>query len=500
MFRTIAPTLRPSRSHRRRAVFTLALVLFTLLAGLVRAQTASESIPLDKDPNDPFLGRAERLQRQEALIRDRLAQRRQRLEGTRQQAAGQSRQTSLQPGDKKGPSRPPAATPATPATPANPTPAGAKRGKGKSALVLPSKSMFPSVTFYLSPASVVVPTGARFATSSGLVNPDRLTMDAVQVVLCYPPDMLEPIAIHQDLIRPRLAAEPEALLDRQFGRLSYRGQLAKPIDGVELPLVTVEWKALRPTELARIRTGDGEQFSGAFQHGKFLSRTSLGVEEAQLDATVRVQRPHVGLPDGMRFFETAVSQGDGPSPRLPRLWIDQPAEGELEPGQWLVIDIGIENPDGVPIDEVRLAGRFDPQAVEIPDVDQGNWIDRDRNLLDGPFKTLWPWDLHYVNRVDQSRGVFYYRMGALKPIVHPSAPVARLFAHIKQPAQAPIIRWIWNGGADVAQPQTTLLAMNQNLYAGHLSGPRSTQTALADGLFAGQIEGYEKAAPRFYRF
>src|SRR5690606_24388347 len=122
-------------------------------------------------------------------------------------------------------------------------------------------------------------------------------------------------------------------------------------------------------------------------------------------ATVRILGAETAMPQGLQFLQdnldsrTMVLAGFGDQNQLrpPTLWFDQPDAGWLEAGQWLTVDIGLNNPDGMVFDEIRLAGRFDPESIEIADADQMNSISRGVNLLDGPFRAQWPWDLQLEN-------------------------------------------------------------------------------------------------------
>jgi hypothetical protein len=488
-----APAM-PSRNLRRRVSALLAILAAVLMS--IAPLPAQEKLPLDKDPNDPFASKAERLKRQEALIRDKLAKRRETLDAARKTEAQERRQTTL---------GRPAKTPGAPTAAQKAFKTDPKAAKPK-----PKPSRFdsdPYVTFFLEPASVVVDAGERFVTDSGLINPERLVMQSFQIVLIFPPDRMMPVGIRQDNIEAMLKGEPEIVLDQQAGRLVYRGEFARPIDGADLALISVEWEALRPTLGSEIRTGDGERYSGAFQDNLFLSRTSLGFEQAQLGARVRINDVEKGLPGGLRFADEALAAlAETPvdlaaavaatsRKRPPTLWIDQPSEGILPVDQWLIVDFGIDNPDAVPVDEVRLACRFDPKAIQIVDTDRDNWIVRGRNLLDGPFKKLWPWDLHYVNQVDVSNGLFYYRMGTFNPIVNGNEPIVRLFARVVEPVRAPVFHWVLNPNASTEQPQTSLYFERRNLLL-----PEDPVQAAAAAAADRANGGYEKADPSLYRF
>jgi hypothetical protein len=495
------------RLAKRAKRVARALGALALMAGLA---SQAWSLSVNEDPNDPMANRDERIRRQEEMIQKALS------------GANRAPEPTPNP-DASPPSEQQAPPPKINARPPGPMPAGlfpGRAGRGPRPAVpppgakKPQKStarnvMLPYATFFLNPSAVVANVGERFLTRSSVLNAASMAMDEIQVVLAYNPDVLKPTAIYQDRIRPLLEGQPTVALDERAGLLIYRARLAKPNGGVDLATISVQWEALRPALATTIRTGMGDQYSGPFFRGKFLATNTIGVDTAQLGAVVRVDARGEGLPMGLAYNDDATTmalQGTPAPPsrqdpsRPPRLWIDQPASGELQPGQWLVIDIGVDNPGLQPIDEARLACAYDPDAVELIDADRHNLISDGSNVLDGPFRSFWPWNMLYVDKIDQARGTFYYRMTTQQPVARRAAPLARLLARVKAPTQAPLLHWIWNGDADVAEPQTGLFAMGRNLYSGVAKLDEPTQAAVVQAMEADDQPGYEKADPKAYRF
>jgi hypothetical protein len=471
----------------------------------------SWALSINDDPNDPLASREERIQRQERLIRNGMSQvgQAQAQASTPAGAAEPSSPNAQAPGPDVNAVAPPPIQVAPMINPAgglkSSQPRGAKKPKEPSARSV----MLPYATFFLNPSVVVANVGERFVTRAGVLNAACLEMDEVQVVLAYDPDVLAPTAIYQDRLLPLLAGQPTVALDKRAGTLIYRARLATPNSGADLATIAVQWETLRPALATIIRTGTGDLHSGPFFNGKFLATNSLGTDTAQLGAVARVDARRKGPSEAWAYDDSATTmalQAVAPASlrdpsRPPRLWIDQPASGDLQPGQWLVIDIGVDNPGLQPIDEARLACAYDPDAVELIDADRHRQlVSTGSNALDGPFRALWPWNALYMDKIDQEHGTFYYRMTSQQPVARRAAPLARLLARVKTPTQAPVLQWIWNGDADATVPQTGLFVLGRNIYDGLAGLDKPTQAETVQAIEAHDQPDREKADPKSYRF
>ncbi|MBI3736867.1 hypothetical protein HY256_10190, partial [Candidatus Sumerlaeota bacterium] len=181
--------------------------------------------------------------------------------------------------------------------------------------------------------------------------------------------------------------------------------------------------------------------------------------------------------------------------RPPVLWLDYERRDEYKPGQWIVINFELENPEGAAFDELRFALRYDPDTLEFQDTDQRNWIRTGINLLDGPFRETWDWDTHIKNEIQPKSGLIDYRMGR-KALRHfPSGTVARGIARVKKPAHEPLFEWVLNPGEEKLKPTTGVYLLGENLierYAKEFTIEAESAAAHAPGL-------PEKADPAIYR-
>ena len=459
----------------------------------------AEDIPIEENPNDPAIqGNAqERIRRQRALLQKKLKQRQQVIEEKQKEEQKITKETP----------------PAQPAKPSPQPQAGKttdtlKQATGKkSAAVEKQMAGQPYASIYLSPASVIVKTSESFATVVAIQNPQKVYYDSVEVFLKYPPQNLRPTAIHQYDLLSLLQGEPECAVDEQAGTIRYKAPFKEAINGLEKNLITIEWQTLAPAESVQIQPYLGKDFSAAYLGKKLQSETVFGVADALTGANVRIEGPRPPVPQGERFLTysdeqlnpiLAGTRNETKTP--PTLWIDQPSSGILKTGQWVVIDVGIDNPNGVVFDEVRLAGRFDPKAVELVDSDRGNWIHAGLNVLDGPFHKAFPWTLFYTNRIVPSDGYFYYRMGTNRLRPQEDGTVIRIFAKIKKDTSAPILDWLWGNVKQADSPTTGLYLTGRDIYFETVQVKNQTLSERTFGVRVPDIDMIEKADPSAYRF
>lgn len=382
-------------------------------------------------------------------------------------------------------------------------------GRGRPALLLSDKARVPHATFYLWPASFSVHVGESIVTECRFANPDTLPLDEIRVLLTYPRGFVEPVSVHQDAIHSLLAGEPEFRDRPERGEMEWRCRLGEPLKSEEVRVLTIVWKALAPTEGLWIRSSIEGVATNASIEGRSITRGNRGVADGATDAYVRILRPDEAVPPGHRFVENTLASmqarlagfPDQRSLRPPTLWIDQPEDETLEAGREVVISLGIDNPDRMLFDEVRLAARFDPRTVEVLDADRGNWIGSGLNLLDAPFHKDWPWDLQYSNRVDADRGIFDYHMGMTTPREQPSGTVAQLHLRVRQETRGPLVEWVWNPKESFDTPTTGIYLYGENV---HLRGTKDAGKpgsiiAGGEGTLA-ETQGLEKADPSLYRF
>lgn len=464
-----------------------------------------EIIPTNEDPLDPAATPEQRLQRQKNVIMKRIQMRQKMLDEKQRQADDEERRKYAEDqlaAQKREGAQNAALMAARAANPnATPTPV-----PPPSVVENLNRKTPTFVTMFLAPAAINTRPGVKFSTLCSLLNPDHLAVDAVELHISYPAWAIKLVGVHQDKLLPLLSSEPECHVDEKAGTIVFKAKFAQINRTMDVTLLTFVWQATATIDEAKIKLSIGDQNSTVFSGKRIINSARWGQIDTLMGATVHIENPQGDKPRQDRFLELGnhelMASGfpDQRKLRPPTLWMNQPDGQTLAPGTWLVVDLGINNPDHCVFDEVRLAANYDPQAVEIVDSDRGNWVREGTNLLDGPFHKAWPWDNLYSNYADNKRGVFYYRMGMNDQREQPSGTVARVFVHVKRAIQSPIFSWVWASGPDPSEPGSGIYLFNRNLYrrllkmAGNQEDPNQGRMPTYD-----LAPSMEKADPAVYR-
>lgn len=503
---------------RRAAVLVAACWLFMPAGAQAqpRVQTqGARTVPLNEDPDDPTLSREERIRRAREGIARQVQARQQQIAEERKRAAEAAKAGSTA-GEPPSPptDRPRVGTRAIRGTGAQPG-AGPKEAAPPPPPEKPAPKLDMSkmgekhVSLYMTPAAQSLMVGERFATDWRMLNLNSLPVTSVVIAMAYPPEVLKPVAVHQDALKPLLKSEPKFEADEAAGRMVYRAEFKQPYASSELKLLTIDWQALAPAQQAHIQARVNGAATDAFSTTASLTQTMIGAPNAVNGATVQVLAAEKEIPGGLRFVTPSLHDlqpilagfPDQTRLRAPSLWINQPSEGRLATGQWMVVDIGVDNPDHMVFDELKLALKFDPDAIEVADTDENNSIHRGVNILDGPFKKTWFWTVQFQNTVDNIRGTILYHVGIENMSEQPSGTIARIFVRAKKPAAMPVLSWIWDPG-DARRMSTGVFLMGDNVY---LRGARkelagSPAPRVRDARRMLDPAGADKPDPALYRF
>ncbi len=447
----------------------------------VEVRPRDSNLPIDQDPNDPLASRAERIERNRQLML-RMAEERRRNEAA---AAEQERARLAAPPE---PTPLPAATPAVTAT--------------------PSPEQQRNVTMFMSPAAQALRVGERFATQWRMINPGHLPVDRVDLAMDFPAEALRPVAVHHGALSDLLAEQPEVLHDEAAGQLIYRARLIEPVSVAQLELLTVEWEALRAAHAARIEPRVAETASAAWLGNRRQTETMSGMPDAIVGAEVQINERPSGVPEGYRMVSPHLADlqpllaglPDQSRLRPPTLWIDQPAGERLEAGQWLMVDVGLDNPDKMVFDELRLALRFDPALVEVVDHERNNAISRGVNVNDGMYRRQWGWTRFFANEVNNTYGTIFYHVGQAELGEQPSGPVVRVLLRVRRPTTAPVLHWLWITG-QAGAPTTGVYLMGHNVHLRDSGDPALSRfsPAVNPRRIALGARSAEKADPAIYR-
>jgi hypothetical protein len=177
-----------------------------------------------------------------------------------------------------------------------------------------------------------------------------------------------------------------------------------------------------------------------------------------------------------------------------RLFLQAPAE-QIVVGKPFAIDVVLDNRAFSMLDGLGLLLAFDPEVLTILDADHDNWITREVNILDGPFREAYPWDFHIDNLASNVRGLIRYRVGSSDGSLTrgKTGTVARIYAVAKAPTEGTALTFKFSGrtranatevvyvGEDVLGDPAVLGDGATGLLLRVLPAPREAATEVAAG-------------------
>lgn len=261
------------------------------------------------------------------------------------------------------------------------------------------------------PADVLrVNEGDKFWTDVRLECLDTPSFDYVRLVLDYPEDVLEPVAVHDGSIAANLAGDPRTRVNARAGMLLYEGSLAEPMPAPKGAILRVQWKAKRADDFAEIRfdTWGREQTALRLGTADLLGNAFIE-DDGVLSMELQVQP---GDAADRAAAEDAAAFDFGSFERLggARL-IVAPPRAEPVVGEVFSIDLLLDNRANSAIDGLEARLEFDPSVLRVVDTDYNNPVTIGTNILDGPFRRAFPFDFGIENAVHQRLGRIDYKVG-----------------------------------------------------------------------------------------
>lgn len=371
------------------------------------------------------------------------------------------------------------------------------------------KQGFRKVSIYLTPASVAVEEGQTFVTEAKVIQLDKTRITRIELVIKYQPDHVEPVSIHHGALERRANGTPEWGIDRQRGEFRLSADLESAIEGIDTKLLDIVWRALRPARGMKIDLASGDAYSAAFSGERNVTLNQYGPEGGLSGTSLRIFPRRGSVPEGdhlvdspVEDFATSIAELGILNERPPSLSLQYDRKDSWSADEWITVDVHLDNSGQAAFDEVRLALEYDPEVIEIADADKGNAIHSGVNLLDGPFRDTWNWDVHLENRVRPELGLIGYRMASQSIQRRPSGVLVRIVGRILRPTARLPIRWVRDSSGAADKPTTAVYFVGEDLYR------RQTEAVLAEGTnpFERPAAGPrvelldERADPDLYRF
>lgn len=282
----------------------------------------------------------------------------------------------------------------------------------------------------------LVTVGEEFTTDISYDNPSLAPFDQIRVLVSYDTESLEPVAINDAPIAPRLEGEPTAEVDPLFGMILYEATLAEPVLIKDAPILKIRWLAKRVIRETAIEFSNRDDvYTAIVGEGKDLLGNPFQPGDGTLSMTLTI------VPEDPREAEAflndpVVYAGDGGKVGGIRMYL-QPPDKAPRVGQPFHFDLVFDNRVFSNLDSLSALISFDREILHILDADYDNFITRETNIHDGPFHAEFPWTYHIDNNVYQARGLISYRMGTGDPEMTRGkvGTIARIYAVGKRPTE-----------------------------------------------------------------
>ena len=279
-----------------------------------------------------------------------------------------------------------------------------------------------------------VTIGEEFTTEITFDNRDVVPFDEIRVLLSYNSEFVEPLSIGDAAVASFIEGEPTAEVDPLAGMILYEAKLKKPLPLNDAPVLTVKWSALRTTPGTEIEFSSRDALrTSIVGAGVDLLGNRRDPADGTLNMSLRILPRNQREAEAMLSDPTVFTGADSKVGGV-RMYI-KPPEGPVVVGEPFHLDLVLDNRAFSSLDGISALIQFDPSVIEVLDTDKDNWITREANILDGPFRKDFPWSFHLENIVYNSRGLISYRKGTGDATLTRgrSATFARIYAVAKRP-------------------------------------------------------------------
>jgi len=367
---------------------------------------------------------------------------------------------------------------ARPAQPGQPAPPGGQPGKAGSGI--PPKG---ELVLRLVPHERMVKVGAEFPLHVWLDNPKKKPFDVISFGLLYDPQVLEFVDApggsgglpNSHDIAERITANLPLARDSKSdpfylnyantdeGMVYYRARCAPSENAKgEGFVISMRFKALsaaRHTGIRFLFSAWPRGLEPPVQSDQTWawpeSLTFVGAtkdESGEKSVWSNLLGSTASLVDGVIHGSLAV-KGDGAVEEIleeeeppvglmgTRIYIE-PSQVALTAGETTDLNLKVHNPGGVAWDRIRMDLRFDPRFLEIVDQDEGNWITRGTNILDGPYHDRFPFEWMRTNQVEEEEGIIHYQCGVFMSPFKSQGTVATVRVKAIRPVPETMLRFV----------------------------------------------------------
>lgn len=338
----------------------------------------------------------------------------------------------------------------------------------------------PVLYFYPSDKSVQV-GGDNFITLIVLSNPKGENFDSVFLAIKYNNAVFTPVDYENNIPSELLKTEPQVMVYKKEGILTYSVELTKPFLAVNDELLNICWKALVPQSDSPISLTEFQgKFTGLFMNNINILGDAAINNDGVIPAHITVLPENYSLEgeededvdefaSDWDMFRIGSEQviGDGSIV----LALKAP-ETPLKVGDVFLVDIYFKNPKALPIDNIYLDIRFDPKALRVIDYDEENWITRDVNIFDGDYQEKFPFDFLIKNKVLNQTGRIIYKMGISKSdLLIQEGVMATIKFYALSPSDKTPIKFNISPGR-LSKEATAVLYMGNNIL-GSIDDPQA---------------------------
>ncbi len=325
----------------------------------------------------------------------------------------------------------------------------------------------------LSPANVSTRQGESFITTLSLSNPALLVGDRMTLALEYDPNIVAPESVDLKGLAAYCLTPPRVLVNRGSGVIHADMALKKSFIQSYRNLMSIQWNALQNSFASQIEFGEGTGFwRGAENVLGDPQVDGDGVINTHVAVLQSFDRDEELEPEFLLDPETVV----GPEQKVARLTLYGPGQS-IPVGQDFYVDVWLDNPRRMYVDDVRFHIAFDRERLEVVDEDTDNYVTRGINILDGPFHDEFPFDKIEMNEAFNQLGEIYYGVGmvSLRRL-----PEKGAFARIRFRAKKGGIAQVRFVQGDTRDRYATRVSyLGQNLLRGGTDNPDEGLTGCA---------------------